>query len=299
MNKLNLLKLYGLLLIFVVSLSGCASQQVNSKSSVMEYLYPNSTDTFEDPSTPNLTLPLRVGVAFVPESKDSGSSHHFWAGNLYSGGIAEAKKSQILANVSKHFSSLDFVSSIEVIPSAYLTPGGSFANLSQIKTMYGIDVMALVSYDQVQFTDEGALSLSYWTIVGAYIVSGEKNDTNTLMDTVVYDIASKKMLFRAPGTSQVSGSSTPVNLSEELRVDSIKGFELAADNMTLNLEKQLTVFKQRLKDDPNQVTISHRDGYSGGGTLDLWDCVVLLLLSLLAWLRKRALNYSAVFRSRN
>lgn len=279
MNKLHLLKLHGLLL-FIVFLSGCASQQVNSKSSVMEYLYPKSTDTFETPSTPHLTLPLRVGVAFVPESRDSGSSHHFWAGNLYSGGMAEAKKNQILANVSKRFSSLDFVSSIEVIPSAYLTPGGSFANLSQIKTMYGIDVIALVSYDQVQFTDEGALSLSYWTIVGAYIVSGEKNDTNTLMDTVVYDIASKKMLFRAPGTSQVSGSSTPVNLSEELRVDSIKGFELAADNMALNLEKQLTVFKQRLKDDPNQANISHREGYSGG-SFRVLDFVMLLLVSII------------------
>lgn len=285
MNKLNQLKQHSLLL-FIVFLSGCASQQVNTKSSVMEYLYPKSTDTFVTPSTPHLTLPLRVGVAFVPESKDSGSSHHFWAGNLYSGGMAEAKKNQILANVSKHFSSLDFVSSIEVIPSAYLTPGGSFANLSQIKTMYGIDVMALVSYDQVQFTDEGALSLSYWTIVGAYIVSGEKNDTNTLMDTVVYDIASKKMLFRAPGTSQVSGSSTPINLSEELRVDSVKGFELAANNMTLNLEKQLTVFKQRLKDDPSQAKISHSEGYSGS-SLGLFDCVALLLVSIIIGVQRR------------
>lgn len=296
MNNLHLLKQQGLLLFIILSLTGCASQQVNTKSSVMEYLYPKSSDTFETPSTPHLTLPLRVGVAFVPESEDSGSSRHFWTGNLYSGSIAEAKKNQILEKVSENFRALDFVSSIEVIPTAYLTPGGSFANLSQIKTMYGIDVIALVSYDQVQFTDEGALSLSYWTIVGAYIVSGEKNDTSTLMDTVVYDISSKKMLFRAPGTSQITGSSTPVNLSEELRSDSVRGFEQAAENMTQNLNSQLTQFKEKLKQEPDQVKISHRDGYSGG-SLSLWDCIVLLFLSLLAWQRKH-INQSLRLLSR-
>ncbi len=48
--------------------------------------------------------------------------------------------------------------------------------------MYDIDVIALVSYDQVQFTDGSFLSLTYWTIVGAYVVAGEKNDTSTMLD---------------------------------------------------------------------------------------------------------------------
>ncbi len=201
--------------------------------------------------------------------------------------MSEAKKSEILEELSENFRGLDFVSSIEVIPTAYLTPGGSFSNLSQIKTMYGIDVMALVSYDQVQFTDEGFLSLSYWTIVGAYLVSGEKNDTNTLMDTVVYDISSKKLLFRAPGTSQISGNSTPINLSEELRKDSIQGFEQAAKNMVSNLKAQLATFKERIKKNPSQVQITHSNEYRGGaGRINLWDIAILLLLSLLARQRK-------------
>ena len=170
-----------------------------------------------------------------------------------------------------------------MIPSAYLTPGGSFTNLSQIQTMYGIDVIALVSYDQVQFTDAGVLSLSYWTIVGAYVVSGEKNDTSTLLDTVVYDISSRKMLFRAPGTSKVEGRATPVNLSEELRADSIAGFEKAADNMTRNLQSQLEAFKEKIKEAPANVKISHRPGYSGGGSVGL---VVLLSLLLMASVRR-------------
>lgn len=283
MNKYNLLRSRNLLwLLIMLSLTSCVSQQVNTKSSVMEYLYPNSTDTYETPSVPNLKLPLRIGVAFVPASQQSSSAHNSWTGGTYSGLIPEAKKNEILEDVSETFRGLDFVSSIEVIPTTYLTPGGGFSNLSQIKTMYGIDVIALVSYDQVQFTDEGMLSLSYWTIVGAYVVSGAKNDTNTLMDTVVYDISSKKLLFRAPGTSQISGKSTPINLSEELRADSIQGFEQAAVNMASNLKTQLAEFKKRIKENPSQVQITHREGYGGGGGVQ-WP--FLLILSVLAILR--------------
>ena len=125
-------------------LSGCSSQRINTKSSVMEYLYPTSENFLVTTSTPHLKLPLRVGVAFVPESSGNNSSNNIWTGKSYSGEMTEFKKNQILERVSENFRELKFVSSIEVIPSAYLTPGGSFANISQIKTMYGIDVIALV-----------------------------------------------------------------------------------------------------------------------------------------------------------
>lgn len=264
--------------LLTVTIVGCANHQVSRKSSVMDYLYPDSDSTFEKPSVPHLKLPLRVGVAFVPGSGETHRPGSLWVSQSYSGGMPAAKKNEILETVSDNFRGLDFVSSIEVIPTSYLTSGGSFANLSQIKTMYGIDVIALVSYDQVQFTDEGMLSLSYWTIVGAYVVSGEKNDTSTLMDTVVYDISSKKMLFRAPGTSQVVGRSTRINASEELRADSIEGFERAAEAMAVNLESQLITFKDRIKDNPSQVKVSHRQGYSGGAA----NALDIVLLGLLA-----------------
>ena len=275
--------LFVLIALVALGLSGCSSQRINTKSSVMEYLYPTAENYLVTTSTPHLKLPLRVGVAFVPESSDNNSSNNIWTGKSYSGQITEFKKNQILERVSDNFRALKFVSSIEVIPSAYLTPGGSFSNISQIKTMYGIDVIALVSYDQVQFTDEGALSLSYWTIVGAYLVSGEKNDTSTLMDTVVYDIESKSMLFRAPGTSRVLGKSTLVNLSEELRADSIKGFEGAADDMVINLKNQLSVFQERIKENPEKVKVSHRDG---AGSLGFVPLIILLLLLVASRLRK-------------
>ena len=180
--------------------------------------------------------------------------------------------------MAENFRGYDFVSDIEVISSAYLTPGGGFQNLEQIRTMYGIDVIALVSYDQVQFTDEGFLSLTYWTLVGAYVVSGEKNDTSTMLDTTVYDIQSKKMLFRAPGTSEISGNATPINLSEELRADSMQGFNLATDSMIANLDAQLSRFREKIKKNPEQIKVVEREGYSAGGAIGAVELALMLLV---------------------
>lgn len=272
-----------LLLAVSLLLAGCAGQQTRARSSVVDYLYPTQSKVVVEPATPVLNIPLKVGIAFVPEQSAQRRGGSLWAGISGGTALTEEKKSELLDQVAAHFRKYEFVSDIEVIPSAYLTTGGGFANLDQIRTMYGVDVIALVSYDQVQFTDEGFLSLSYWTLVGAYVVSGEKNDTSTMMDTAVYDIASRKMLFRAPGTSNVKGRSTPVNLSEELRADSLKSFEEATGKMIANLDTQLTAFKEKIKREPGQVTIVHRPGYSGGGgALGWFELSLMLLLGLAA-----------------
>lgn len=267
------------LLLTAVFISGCAGQQTRARSSVVDYLYPQKTDVRIKPSTPVLRLPIKVGIAFVPEQQSRHRGLNLWSWSGVSSGLTltEQKKNLLLEKVAEHFRQYDYISDIEVIPSAYLTPGGSFANLEQIKTMYGTDVIALVSYDQVQFTDEGFLSLTYWTLVGAYVVSGEKNDTSTMMDTAVYDISSKKMLFRAPGTSSVKGSSTPVNLSEELRQDSLKSFDEATAMMIANLDTELSKFKEKVKEEPEKVKVVHKPGYSGGGG-------AMGALELLIWL---------------
>jgi len=275
--------LIGVATILAISLISCSNQKTRSNSSVVDYLYPTSANKIIKPSIPTLNLPLKVGIAFVPDAGTEKKGRNWWTGVTGSGAaLTSATKADLLDKVASNFKELDFVSDIEVIPTEYLTHGGSFNNLEQIQTMYGIDVIALVSYDQVQFTDEGFLSLTYWTIVGAYVVSGEINDTSTMLDTVVYDIKSKKMLFRAPGTSIVKGSATPVNLSEELRADSIKGFNAAAEEMTNNLHSQLSRFKENIKQNPEQVKIVHREGYSGGsgGSFSMYTLAILLLIAI-------------------
>ena len=256
MKKLRALSLSCLMVCGVAELSGCASQQTGSKSSVVAYLYPADEAPIIQPSIPVLKLPIKLGIAFVPEQTGGGYGTTFWTGRIRGAEeLIETKKMEILEKIAGHFKTQQFIGEIKTIPSVYLTPRGSFTNLDQIKTMDGVDVIALVSYDQVQFTDEGILALSYWTIVGAYLVSGQKNDTNTLIDTVVYDIESRKMLFRAPGISVVKGRSTPVNLTEELRDDSVKGFELSTNDMIKNLDLQLAVFREKAKQHPEEVKV--------------------------------------------
>ncbi len=112
------------------------------------------------------------------------------------------------------------------------------------------------------------------------MISGEKNDTSTMLDTAVYDIESRKMLFRAPGTSNIKGRSTPINLSEELRVDSVNGFKEAAGKMTANLDLQLTKFKEKIKAEPEKVKIVKREGYSGSGAFGLLEGFLILSLAI-------------------
>lgn len=275
MNKRPIISI----VVFALFMVGCASGlQTRTKSSVVDYLYPYKSETTVQPSIPVLNIPLKVGIAFVPEQPGRSKGNNFWSGVVEGSALTEAHKAVLLEKVADNFRQHKFVSEIEVIPSAYLTTGGSFSNLEQIKTMYGIDVIALVSYDQVQFTDEGWLSFSYWTIIGAYIISGEKNDTSTMLDTAVFDIQSKKMLFRAPGTSIIKGRSTPVNLTEELREDSLKSFEEAASNMITNLDTQLSSFRAKVRKNPEKVKVTYRAGYSGGGGGGLFGAIEIALM---------------------
>lgn len=260
----------------LLSLTACASGPGHHSTSIVGYLYPNRGERVETPAIPVLRLPVRVGVAFIPD--DHGACAECWKEH---GPISEPERMKLMKEVASHFRDPKLVKAIEIIPTAYLSPRGSFANLDQLRSMFGVDVIALISYDQIQFTDEGRKSLTYWTLVGAYLVQGEKNDTRTLMDVVVYDIPSRKLLFRAPGLSNIRGTSTPVNLSEELRRDSDKGFALASADLITNLDQQLTEFKTRVKEQPEDYTVvtpAGSGGGSGSGGIEGWLAAVMVSL---------------------
>jgi len=260
--------------------SGCGMlrSSQHQSSSAVKFLYPEQNDHIETPGIPRLALPIKVGVAFVPEVTGTNQN------------LTERDKMELMTEVSRDFKKYDFVKSIEIIPSAYLWEKGSFANLDQIRTIYGIDVIALLSYDQTQFTDEGLASITYWTLIGAYIIPGEKNDTHTMVDAAVYDIQSRKMLFRAPGVSHIKSKATPVNLSEQLRGDSLTGFQEASKDLVTNLESQLSLFKEKVKNQPEDYQIVHKEGYTGGGSVDGMTILFLgFLCGYWLWLtRKRA-----------
>jgi len=268
--------------IFALVVAGCYGlhgKQTRHSSSVVQYLYPDKENVSVTPSIPVLSLPIKAGIAFVPNTEMSGSAYR----------LSEKQKLDIMEQIAGEFAKYPFVKSIERIPTAYLKPKGGFTNLDQIRTMHGVDVIALISYDQVQHTSEDMLSIAYWTIVGMYVVKGERNDTNTMMDTAVYHIPSRKLLFRAPGTSQIKGSATPVNLAEQLRKDSYDGFVKANNDMIANLHAELERFKDKVKARPDEYKVVSEPGSRGGGGFEPLTAILIVMTGGAAlWLgRKR------------
>lgn len=242
-------------------------------NSVVNFLYPKDSKPLADQSIPVLNLPLRVGVAFIPPVESGNGFYTF-----DQTGFTEMQKTALMQKVRDAFKAYPFVQSIEIIPSNYLRSGGGFDNLDQLKGLLGVDVVVLLAYDQVQFTNESYLTLAYWTIVGAYVVQGNKNDTHTLMEAAVYDIGSRHLLFRAPGASQVKGSSTAVGIEAALREASAKGLEQATTDLIKNLDTQLADFRERVKKAPEEVKIVHKPGYSGGGSFEAISALAFALL---------------------
>jgi len=267
-----------LLALLSLGLAGCVGLMGNRRhheaSSVVQFLYPDKNMPFIQPEIPTLRLPLRVGVAFIPAGMPDGRGAFY----RVQANFTEQQKTELMRKVAAQFKALPFVQSIEIIPTTYLRPGGGFENLDQLRAMMGIDVITLIAYDQSQNSSETEASIAYWTIVGAYIVPGQRNSTHTLMEAVVYDIRSRSLLFRAPGTSAVKNHTTLVRNDHELKKDSAAGIEEASAQMTANLAQELELFKVRAREEPGTVKIEHKPGYTGGGRLDAWFAGLMALL---------------------
>jgi rhombotail lipoprotein len=273
-----------LAVLLAFSLTGCVGMwhrhRHHESSSVVQFLYPNKDFSFVQPQIPTLRLPLRVGVAFLPGSG---------AGGRYAiqANFTEQHKTELLRKVAAQFKTLPFVHSIEIIPATYLRPGGGFENLDQLRAMLGIDVIALLGYDQTQNSRDTEASIAYLTIIGAYIVPAQRNSTNTLMEAVVYDIPSRSLLFRAPGTSSMINNATLFRSAHELSKDSALGIEQAAAQMTTSLAQEIELFKVRAREEPQSVRIEHKPGYTGGGSLGAGFALALVALLGIAATRVR------------
>ncbi|AIW18849.1 rhombotarget lipoprotein [Vibrio coralliilyticus] len=272
------MKIVSFVFAFLFLLTGCSGlgqSEETASSSLVDFLYPNTKDYQEhQPTMPHLVLPINVGIAFVPSSNYSRLN------------LSAKRKHEILSKVRSEFMGLDYVSRIEIISDSYLKKGGGFENLKQISRLYDVQVMALVSYDQVARSSQNNAALLYWTIAGLYLIPGDQNTTQTFVDTAVFDINSSKLLFRAPGTSDVESLSTAVGLEETFHENSNEGFDLAVIDMVSNLNSELDMFKTRVKEE-NVADVSYSDEYSGGS----FHWSILIFLTLCALLRKPSLLY--------
>lgn len=252
-------------------LSSCSmlvSQQTGKQSvssSLIDFLYPKKEQrAIHSEEIPVLTLPVKVGIAFVPSS---GWQHD---------GIHNKDQYELLEKVKSAFVKYDYIDHIEVIPSSYLAGGEGFTTLEQVGRLYDIDVIALVSYDQVTQSVENNAALLYWTIVGMYVIPGNENTIQTFVDTAVFDIKSRKMLFRAPGISKLEKRTTAIGIDETMTEKSMEGFNIAVSDMSKNLDDELARFKVRVKEE-KIAKVEHSSNYSGG-SVDLHFSLLLLAM---------------------
>ena len=179
----------------------------------MSFLYPDGKTPPPNNTIPVLHVPLRVGLAFLPSQAGYGAAP-----------LDAAQKQELLERIRQRFSSRKFVSEIVVIPDYYLATARGFASLDGVQRLYNIDLMALVSYDQVTHTDDNKLSLGYLTIVGAYVLPGSSHDTATLVDLAVVDAATRSLVLRAGGTSTHHGASTLVDVGRDGGISKLQTF---------------------------------------------------------------------------
>ncbi|MBW4965467.1 rhombotarget lipoprotein [Pseudoalteromonas sp. CR1] len=266
-----------LMVFLLTSCSALVSNHSNKNtrsSSLVDFLYPNKDSRAAyKPEIPVLKLPVTVGISFVPSKE--------WRAN----GIESQNEVALLEKVKKSFLQYDYIDRIEVIPSTYLKGGEGFSALEQVGRLYDVDVMALVSYDQVTQTYENNAALLYWTIVGMYVIPGNENTIQTFVDTAVFDIKSKKMLFRAPGISKLEKRTTAIGIDETLNEKSLEGFNLAVIDMSLNLDAELARFKTRVKEE-KIAKIENKDGSSSAGAFS----VFFMFLTSLLVLKRRNIN---------
>jgi rhombotail lipoprotein len=266
------------LLVAAVGLSGCANLgcvgacgvRAHNSSSLVEFLYPNGVTPPTQNAIPQLRIPLRVGLAFLPSN-----------GSDATGGLDAAHKEQLLERIRQRFSSRRFVAEIVVIPDYYLTSRRGFEGLAGVQRLYGVDLMALVSYDQVTHQDENYWSLGYLTIVGAYVLKGSRHDASTLVDLAVVDPATHSLVLRAGGTDTRHGDTTLIDSQRDLREAATAGYAAATDQMIEHFDAALTTFEGDVRSGKAAVKVVRKNdaGHSGGGggALD-WPILALLML---------------------
>jgi len=273
-----------LALTVIFGLTGCADltcfarcqRHAQNSTSLVEFLYPNGSPPPSENSQPQLHLPLRVGLAFLPSNGEAQI------------GLDAAHKEALLQEIRKRFVSRKFIAEIVVIPDYYLQGKRGFEGLQGVQRLYGIDLMALVSYDQVTHEDDNNWSLGYITIVGAYFLKGTRHDISTLVDLAVVDPTTRSLVLRAGGVDSSHGNVTLARENRDLRESSAQGFNAATVQMIDHFDGALTAFESDVREGKANVKVvsNHGKPTSGGGGSLSW-LSLLLLLPLLA-IRVRA-----------
>jgi rhombotail lipoprotein len=241
----------------------CGRQEHNS-SSLVQFLYPDSSMPPATTAVPQLRLPLRVGLAFLPSNSVTPDT-----------GLDAAHKQALLEEIRQRFKSRKFVAEITVIPDYYLATSTGFTGLEGVQRLYNLDLIALVSYDQIAHTDDKKLSLGYLTIVGAYVLKGTHHDVSTLVDLAVVHPATRSLVIRAGGVDTQNRNTTLVDAGREQREAREVSFDAATARMIDNFDVALTQFEADVREGKANVHVTSSNG--GGGSFDGFLLAILAL----------------------
>jgi rhombotail lipoprotein len=249
---------------------GCAERPVRNSTSLVEYLYPDGKTPPPQNTIPQLRIPLRVGLSFLP-STNPGSSP-----------LDAAHKELLLERIRQRFTSRNFIADIVIIPDYYLANARGFEGLQGVQRLYSVDVMALVSYDQVTHLDDNKLSLGYVTIIGAYVLPGTSRDVTTLVDLAVVDPQTRSLVMRAGGTDTRHGATTLIDERRTSRAAEIDSFDKATNALIGNFDAALTQLQADVRTGKANIRVTERNGTSVSGGAGAMNTGWLLLLVPLA-----------------
>ena len=264
------------LMVLALFVNGCTllgherKDETLSSSSLVDFLYPYGAIPPSENSIPQLRVPLRVGLAFLPQRKGESSP------------VTAAEKEELLKLIRARFQDRKFVREIVVLPDYYLQSVRGFQGLEGVQRLYGIDLMALVSYDQVTHQDDNKLSLGYITIVGAYVLKGSRHDTTTLVDLAVVDPGTLSIVLRAGGTDTRHGNTALIDQERKSREAASHSFAAATGQLIENFDRALVAFEADVRAGKANVRVAQRNApssnVSGGGVGAMtWPLFAMLL----------------------
>ena len=224
-------------------------------ASVLKFLFPAA----QEPPPPSDTVavvevPFRIGVAFVPDEADPVFR------------LSETDRLKLASQVRDAFAKYPFIREIEAVPSLYLEPGGGFANLDRIAALLRLDVIALVSYDQVQHAGASGWSFLYWTGIGAYVIQGgpvrraDRRGDHRVRHPQPPPADARRGHLDAEGQRHHGGL-----LARTARAGRTKSFDEAVKQMIGNLHGEVKAFRERAPKDP-MIKLVLPPGYDPNAT---------------------------------
>jgi rhombotail lipoprotein len=287
-KKLRLLAVASLALM----LSGCGilsgneclfrcQEQRASSTPLVQFLYGSDQRVPKRDEVVTLQLPIRVGLAFLPTR--SGNPDE---------GPSPAERERILGQIRSSFSNLPYVSEIVPIPAYYfdMSRVDGMRQLEQLARLQRLDLVALVSYDQRTQVSENRRSFAYLTIVGALVVKGNHNETQTIIDMAVVEPMGRSLVMRAGGVSSSANTVTAIDQPGALRKQQRVGFDQATDALIANFRTELTDFESRVRAGTADVKVVRQARGGGGGSGALDPALLVFLLGAVAVVSARGVR---------